>query len=60
MFRCFFFIFKTPKTIYLSSEKKIISSGFQVLRQFVGFFTAINWFNKVFKVFTKCFRSKIR
>jgi len=54
-FKCFFTL-KTPKTTDLSLRRIFISGGFRVLRRFVGFWVAIDWFNKVSRVFFRCFR----
>ena len=59
MFKCFFFTLKTPKTTDLSLRRIFISDGFRVLGRFIGFLVAIDCFNKVSKVFSRCFWSKI-
>jgi hypothetical protein len=55
--RCLFTL-KTPKTTNLSLRKKN-SGGFWVLGWFIGFSVAMDWFNKVYMMFSKCFGSKI-
>jgi hypothetical protein len=54
----FFFTLKTPKK-NLSLRKFFVSSGFQVLGQFIRFLVAMDWFNKVFEVFYTCVWVKI-
>ena len=54
-----FFTLKTPKKIIeLSLGRIFVSGGFRVLRWFFGFLMAIDWFNKVSMVFSRCFGSK--
>jgi len=50
MFKCFFTL-KTPKIAELSLRRNFVSGRFRVLRRFVGFCVAIDWFNKVSRVF---------
>jgi len=58
MFRCLFTL-KTPKTIYLNSGRIFVLGKFWVFGWFIGLLVAIDWFKKVFKVFSKCFESKM-
>jgi hypothetical protein len=54
----FFFTSLAPKTTNLSSERIFVLGGFQVLRRFVGFLVAMDWFNKVSRVFSRFFGQK--
>jgi hypothetical protein len=42
----------------LSSGRIFIPSGFWVFGQFFSFSVAMDWFNKVFRMFSRCFGSK--
>jgi hypothetical protein len=53
----FFFTLKTPKTTYLSLGRIFIPGRFRVLGGF-SFFVAMDWFNKISMVFSRCFWSK--
>jgi hypothetical protein len=46
------FTLKIPKITYLSL------GGFQVLGRFISFLAAMDWFNKVSIVFSRCFGYK--
>ena len=53
------FTLKTPKTTNLSLRRIFFSGGFRVLGWFIGFLVVMDWFNKVYMMFSRCFGSKM-
>jgi hypothetical protein len=50
---------KTPKKTYMILGRIFVSGGVRILRWFIGFLVAIDWFIRVSRLFSRCFWSKL-
>jgi hypothetical protein len=55
MFRYFFLRSNHVKQHISAWEEFLFQVDFRVLGRFFGFYVAMDWFNKVFMVFSRCF-----